>query len=415
MRRLSRKTFLAASAAASASLGPSPLRAQSSAEIPAPRAALSQALVLSGGGALGAYEAGVIAALVEGGGIRDGEPLRPYDVVCGTSIGALNAYFVATAQYAKLSTLWSTISTQHVVRLKPQYAKVVIQSSGVISRLVEEFSVVQGLRTNVMGILDGDHLRWWLTNYADFRHPVVMPMFWAVTNLTHERPEYFYLMPNRATDGDRKLVEAAARLALGTNVPVREASPELLVDQIRASAAVPAAFDPVALPAPEGGQALYVDGGVTANTPVRLASALALRVDSVLLNPAFEPVKIRNGVQVLAGSFNTMQRRLMEDAMRAAYFESFALQALKELPPSFTAKAARATNVNLEHMQTIRDALYQSALYVIRPDNELPVSIFGFQDGEALSQTYAIGRADGALGFKHFDPVSRTFTDPPVH
>uniref|UniRef100_E6PDM3 PNPLA domain-containing protein n=1 Tax=mine drainage metagenome TaxID=410659 RepID=E6PDM3_9ZZZZ len=48
------------------------------------------ALVLSGGGARGAYEAGVIEALRRRAGIGDGEPLPPYRAVFGSSIGAIN-------------------------------------------------------------------------------------------------------------------------------------------------------------------------------------------------------------------------------------------------------------------------------------------------------------------------------------
>lgn len=45
------------------------------------------ALVLSGGGAKGAYEAGAITSLWKTNG--------PFDIVVGTSIGAINAAFVA--------------------------------------------------------------------------------------------------------------------------------------------------------------------------------------------------------------------------------------------------------------------------------------------------------------------------------
>ena len=55
-------------------------------------------LVLSGGGARGAYEAGIIEGLVRSAGVADGEPLPGVDGVIGTSIGAINGWYVATAQ-----------------------------------------------------------------------------------------------------------------------------------------------------------------------------------------------------------------------------------------------------------------------------------------------------------------------------
>jgi predicted acylesterase/phospholipase RssA len=404
MNRLSRQGFLAAAAATAAAAVPAGSNAQSTAAAVQQRGAIPQALVLSGGGALGAYEAGVVDSLVRAAGVSDGQPLTPYGLVCGTSIGAFNAYFVATGQYTKLRSLWSSISTENAVRLKPEYAKIKLESAGVFNRLFETFSLIHGLRHNETGVLDGDHLRTWLINYFDFSAPVVTPMIWAVTNLTQERPEYFYLAPSHATDAARGLALASVRLAMGSATPVREASREILVDQLRASAAVPVAFDPVALPAPEGGEDLYVDGGVTANTPVRIATALAARVDAILLNPAFAPEPTRNAVDVVAGSFDTMQRRLMETSMRSAYVESFALRALRQLPQQFSVDAARTAGITLDQMLAVQNAFYETSLWAMRPSKVLPVSILGFQDGEALASTYARGVSDGIAGFKEFTP-----------
>ena len=52
---------------------------------------MKTALVLSGGGAKGAYEAGCVRALQEIG--------YEFDLVCGTSIGALNGLLVAQKDF----------------------------------------------------------------------------------------------------------------------------------------------------------------------------------------------------------------------------------------------------------------------------------------------------------------------------
>lgn len=52
------------------------------------------ALVLSGGGARGAYEAGVVLGLVEALGLSAQDP-APIQMFCGTSVGALNATYLA--------------------------------------------------------------------------------------------------------------------------------------------------------------------------------------------------------------------------------------------------------------------------------------------------------------------------------
>lgn len=65
-------------------------------------------LVLAGGGSLGAYEVGALKALNELG--------LKFDIVTGTSIGAINAFFVATNQIDKLIELWDNITVEQVVK-----------------------------------------------------------------------------------------------------------------------------------------------------------------------------------------------------------------------------------------------------------------------------------------------------------
>jgi NTE family protein len=82
------------------------------------------ALVLSGGGARGAYEAGVLLYLREALPAALGvgaEELR-LDVICGTSIGAVNACFLAATahepagQAARLADLWRSLTLEDVFR-----------------------------------------------------------------------------------------------------------------------------------------------------------------------------------------------------------------------------------------------------------------------------------------------------------
>ena len=74
------------------------------AEIPAKRE--KTALVLSGGASRGAYEMGVWQALRELG--------ITIDMVCGTSIGAMNAYIVALGSYEKARDMWLDMKTEEV-------------------------------------------------------------------------------------------------------------------------------------------------------------------------------------------------------------------------------------------------------------------------------------------------------------
>src|SRR5215813_11998033 len=80
------------------------------------------ALVLSGGGARGAYEAGVIRYL------RNELParVRPhvrFEILCGTSVGAINCCYLAAnshtpdSQGQSLVNIWQDLKIEQVYRL----------------------------------------------------------------------------------------------------------------------------------------------------------------------------------------------------------------------------------------------------------------------------------------------------------
>lgn len=81
-------------------------------------------LCLSGGGAKGAYQAGVIKALYDKG-IR-------FDVVAGTSIGAINGYYIYTNNVEKLSKMWINIE------IKPENDIKIIDNTVDNSYIIEE-------------------------------------------------------------------------------------------------------------------------------------------------------------------------------------------------------------------------------------------------------------------------------------
>lgn len=347
---------------------------------------VARALVLSGGGARGAYQAGLIDYLRLSRQISDGAPLTPYGIVTGTSIGALNGYFVATGQYDTLRALWYSIADQHVIQLKNRYAKIVNDDSGVGTRFVAAMRMVLSVTSDDTGVIDGDHLRAWLGRYIDPARPVVMPFIWTVTNLTYQSPEFFYLVPSALNAGQRQGAITAIRRTVGPTAVLREATPDLLIDALQASAAIPVAFDPVKLPANAGGGTnLYVDGGVTANTPVSPARAAAMRIDVVLLDPPFQKTDYRNALEVGFGTFGAMQRRILEADLRAAYLETYGKRSIE--------------TVNAPQMRVLTAALYDSDIYQMQPQDELPVGVIGFDDRENIYKTFKIGFEDARRGF----------------
>lgn len=67
---------------------------------------MKTALVLSGGGAKGAYEIGVYQALLDMN--------IKIDIIVGSSIGAMNSYIIAQHKFEEAKKLWETLRTEDV-------------------------------------------------------------------------------------------------------------------------------------------------------------------------------------------------------------------------------------------------------------------------------------------------------------
>lgn len=366
---MKRRGFLAAAAAgaaAAASLSTAAIAADTALR------AGRKALVLVGGVNRGAYQAGALVALADKAGLKDGEPLD-YDIVCGTSIGALNSFFVATAQYSKLKELWvDTIATQNVFRLKHPYEKVPNTDSGVITRLAAALSLGNGMTTNVMGVLDPAPVRSMLEQHFDPAATVHIPSYIATTNLTRQTSEIFI---RRATT-PAGLQRQSINDTLLADFPLkgRTASNEVLHQVLFATACLPLAFDPVEIEREDGSGSAdqYCDGGITANAPINLAQLCAHTIDVLLVDPKKTPpdVRYKNAVEVAMGVFQTMQDRILLYQVIAAYAASNA--ALPFDP------------------------------YTMRPETQLPGKLGDFNDGPSLVASYDIGYADGRRGWNKF-------------
>lgn len=360
---------------------------------------VDRALVLSGGGARGSYQAGLIAAIVADRSLADGQPLSPYGLVCGTSIGALNGYFVATGQYRLLRHLWYSIARERVIRLKREFATIPEEQAGVGTRIWQAMRLALGLNSRVKGVLDDAYLRRWLGQYIDPARPVLTPFVWTVTNLTTQQPEFFALLPEAPDDATKAAAVRALSATVGSGTVLRLATPDLLIDALQASAAIPIAFDPVTLPGVDGSPQQYVDGGVTANTPVGVARAGAKAIDVVFLDPTIEAYSYGSAIEIASGAFGAMQKRILEADLRAAYFETFgkrAILGMNEHDPNNRASNGHADSENLGRFV---QSLYDVDIRTLRPQNELPVDVIGFDDERHLMETYLIGYADARRGF----------------
>jgi predicted acylesterase/phospholipase RssA len=373
---------------------PALIGAASDAPAPARRA-----LVLSGGGALGAYAAGIIGCLAAAAGVKDGTALPPYQIVCGTSIGALNGWFVATGQYTKLHDLWYGVSAAHLLQLKPQFAALRDPQAAVGDQAIAAVHVAS-LTKDQTAFFDSKPILDWITGNLDPERPLVMPFVWVATNLTMQRPEYFYMRPPNAPAGLNDAIVRSLQIALGPHTVVREASVDLFHKQIFASTDVPLLWDPVQLPGPDGTLNQYCDGGVAANSPVSVAHAVSVGADVVLLNPPLEEISnYENAIEVSAGMFATMQQKILAGDMRSVYFQSVAKRAFARLSNSDIAIATEGA----PQLAAFVASLPATDLTYIRPQKKLPVGGAAFDDERGIGEAYRIGWNDAIAGFTPYD------------
>ena len=286
------------------------------------------------------------------------------------------------------------------MRLKPQFAPISRQSSGILTRIGAALRLTLGLSKNVTGVLDGSGVASFLGELIVPSDPVAIPFYFASTNLSRLRGELFV---RRATTADGLLKQRTndALLATNSRLVLRTADDALLRSALLASAAIPLAFDPVLIPSPEGTLDQYVDGGVTYNVPVSIANACADRIDGILVDPPVDrqaDVHIDDGVDVGLAVFQTMQRSILAYQVRAAYFESAAENAYAAggvgSPPPGGAGAAVLTRAGI-------------SAGIIRPSQTLPGSVLSFSDGPALEAMWERGYADGSNGFAPYTPDPR--------
>jgi len=232
-------------------------------------------VVLSGGGARGAYEAGVIRYLIEELPQRLGRPIR-FDILCGTSVGAIHAcYLAATAhQDAKRGTrlveLWKSMKLDEVLPLS------VRDLLSIPRRLL-------GLRRVAEAIRDGEapERLYGLLNTQALERFVVKAVPWKHirSNVREGRVESVCVAATQIRTGRIAIFieNRERRVAHWTRDPMIVPHPtRLMPHHALASASIPMLF-----PAVRIGSAYYADGGLRLNTP--LAPAVRLGADRVLV------------------------------------------------------------------------------------------------------------------------------------
>jgi NTE family protein len=239
------------------------------------------ALVLAGGGARGSYEIGVLSELLP---VLEERGERP-DIVVGTSVGALNATFLAATAdrpanevIEQGNRIWEEVSFDDVLR-----PLVGAEEIAHALRSLADLVGVPGVRS--WSLLDPEPLGETLKHaipFARIRRNVSSGAISAAavvaTSADSGRSVVFH-------DGGGKPKRDRSR---GIEyVPTR-----IGLDHVRASAAIPSIFPAVRVGAPQAARGWYFDGGTHLNTPIKPALALgADRVIVVALNSLSEPPK----------------------------------------------------------------------------------------------------------------------------
>lgn len=208
-----------------------------------PDGARQVVLVFQGGGALGAYQAGVYQALHEAG-------IEP-DWVIGTSIGAINASLIAgnapEDRVGRLRMFWDRVSASGVmaaVGSMPLFGAMMANWLTVTNGISGFFrpnpralaGVHAPLTADRAGIYQTDPLRTTLADMVDF---------------------------DRINRGPTRLTVGAAHVRSGAMRYFDSRDSALSVEHVLASGALPPAF-----PAIRIDRELYWDGGILSNTPI---------------------------------------------------------------------------------------------------------------------------------------------------
>jgi NTE family protein len=225
---------------------------------PAAKSGAQTVLVLQGGGALGAYQAGVFQALQEAG-------IEP-DWIIGTSIGAINAALIAgnapENRLARLQAFWNRIRHEQP-----------------FSEWWQALFGAAGVNLGIMA-----------RGLPNFFLPNPMALFGIHHPHGADRAGFYSTDPLRATlaelvdfdhlnAGGTRLTVGAVSALTGKMRYFDSRSMTLAADHVMASGALPPAFPAVVI---EGEP--YWDGGIYSNTPIEVVFDDRPRLDSLIFS-----------------------------------------------------------------------------------------------------------------------------------
>lgn len=249
------------------------------------------ALILTGGGARGAYQAGAVKAIVEI--VTKAQVKHPFPIIVGVSAGAINASYLASnvdrlnAAVQHLNQMWSTLHTSHVFRHDP------FSMSGLGLRILIDL-VFGGLYRNKLSqsLLDTKPL-WRLLNRGfsqdglklNIDSKTLRAFALTAVNYTTGESETFFA-------GDPSIKEWTKSRRQGRRV-------DITTKHVMASASIPLLFPPV-----EINGHYYADGSMRNYTP--LSPAIKLGAERILVVGVRQSSKCKYDRSAVRPSFGRM-------------------------------------------------------------------------------------------------------------
>ncbi len=339
-----------------------------------------KALVLSGGGAHGAYEAGVARALLE----RDS-----YDLICGVSIGAINAALVAAGtRDDALEAFWHREFPAQALDLFPHVPR--------LRRLIDHVgSIGQGNRwRDAVRVAHAARELPFLRNLGRVHRTSLPAVSAALAKMVD-----FSQLKTSVLIGATNVTKASAavfRGFVGRPQPpahrarlteYRELTDDNFVMALLASSAMPGLFSPIPMTF-DGESALYADGCMVHTSPLGLAiDNGATEVTVVFVDQEPDPSSAGStlGLTQMAYTIGTLwQQRLLDYELRLA-------EATNEIVRLGGAPGKR-----------------QITIRYVRPARPLELDMLAFDDAAALQRAFAAGLDDGERAPR----VSLTATAP---
>lgn len=184
-------------------------------------------LVLSGGGAKGAFQLGVLEYLHEKGKLD-------FDIICGVSVGALNATMVAQDEFERLKELWLGIKGNEDIYKKYSWLSVILGKKDslndnkplkeLIGRYVDRNKIIENF-TNKGKILKIGVVSFTTGEYKAISptHSSFLQMLLASTTI----PIMF--KPINITANDRQMVDGGVRNITPLKDAIDEGAEEIVV------------------------------------------------------------------------------------------------------------------------------------------------------------------------------------------